>query len=306
MMEDKYYKQYEPIFGSWRIKEKLGEGSFGKVFRIERTDFKTTYNAALKVITIPQSESEIKSIASERMDASAYYEGIVEAIIREFEIMSKLKGNSNIVSYEDHKVVPHEDGIGWDIFIRMELLTPLLNYTKTHQLNRNEVIRLGIDICKALELCQKNNIIHRDIKPENIFVSDNDDYKLGDFGIARTLDQTSDMLSKKGTQSYMAPEIYRGEPYDFTADIYSLGIVMYRMLNEGRTPFLPPYPEKITYTDREKAINRRVKGDIIPNPKNADKDLAEIILKACAYNPKDRYSSPTEMKEDLYKGTSKN
>lgn len=301
-MNADYYKKYEPVFNSWYLKKMLGEGSYGKVFEIEREDFGTTYKAALKTMTIPQSESEIKSIMADGMDEAGvreYYENFVEDIVNEFVLMSKLKGNSNIVSYEDHIVIEHEDQIGWDILIRMELLTPLHDFVKTIDLTRKDVIQLGIDMCKALELCQKYNIIHRDIKPENIFVSENGDYKLGDFGIARTLEQTSGMLSKKGTQAYMAPEIYREESYGSNVDIYSLGIVMYRLLNENRTPFLPAYPAPITHNDRESAIKKRISGAPIPKPANADGRLAEIVLKACSYDPKERYFSPMEMREEL-------
>lgn len=89
----------------------------------------------------------------------------------EFALMSKLRGNSNIVSYEDHAVVAHENAIRWDIYIRIELLTPLFEHMKEHPLSVRDVILLGIHICRALEVCQKYNIIHRDIKPENIFIS---------------------------------------------------------------------------------------------------------------------------------------
>ena len=82
----------------------------GKVFEIEREDFGTTYKAALKTMTIPQSESEIKSVMADGMDEASlreYYENFVEDIVKEFVLMSKLKGNSNIVSYEDHQVIKH-------------------------------------------------------------------------------------------------------------------------------------------------------------------------------------------------------
>lgn len=69
-------------------------------------------------------------------------------------------------------------------------------------------------------LCKKHNIIHRDIKPANIFASGNGDYKLGDFGIAKTIEQTSGG-TKIGTYDYMAPEVYHDQPYGNTADIYS-------------------------------------------------------------------------------------
>jgi len=302
-MDTTNYKKHEPFFGSWYISKMLGEGSFGKVFEIERQDFGETYKAALKVITVPQNESEVKSIMSSGMDQASvteYFEGVVKDTVSEFVQMSKLKGNSNIVSYEDHQVIPHEGGkVGWDILIRMELLTPLLDYAQDSPLKRYDVIKLGIDMCHALELCQKHNIIHRDIKPENIFISENGNFKLGDFGIARTIEKTSSGLSKKGTHTYMAPEVYKGEEYGSSVDIYSLGIVMYRLLNENRTPFLPPYPEKIKHSDVDDALIRRISGQKIVAPLGAVGRLAEIVLKACAYNSAERYSSPMQMRAEL-------
>ena len=182
----------------------------------------------------------------------------------------------------------------------MELLTPLMKYIDNKKsFGRDDVIRLGIDICSALELCRKFNIIHRDIKPENIFVSASGNFKLGDFGIARTVEKTTGGLSKKGTYTYMAPEVYRGEKYGPTIDIYSLGIVLYRYLNNNRAPFLPQPPAAITYGDNSAALSRRLEGETIPAPVNADTELAAVVLKACAYNPKERYSSAAEMREDL-------
>ena len=302
MMDISYYKKYEPLFGAWRIVREIGSGSFGKVFEIEREDFGPKYRAALKAITIPQNPAEVESIMDDGMDAqsvTSYFRGFVDELLEEFRIMSKLKGESNVVSCEDYTVIQHNDGIGWDILIRMELLTPLLKYTRSHPFGREDVIKLGIDICRALELCRNQNIIHRDIKPENIFVSDSGKFKLGDFGIARTVEKTSGGLSKKGTYTYMAPEVYKGEAYGPGVDIYSLGIVLYRYVNGNRAPFLPPAPTPITHSERSEAMDRRIKGERLPAPSDADPALAKVILKACAYNPRARYSSPAEMRKAL-------
>lgn len=301
------YRQGDVVLGNWTLGRKIGEGSFGQVFEATREDFGVTYRAAIKIITIPQSESEIKSARSEGLDdgsITSYFRSFVEEIVQEFVLMSKLKGNSNIVSYEDHTVLEHSalegrDHIGWDIIIRMELLTPLLDYIQKRPLSRQDVVKLGIDITRALELCQKHNIVHRDIKPENIFVSEAGDYKLGDFGIARTVEKTTGGLSKKGTYTYMAPEVYKDEPYGPSVDIYSLGLVMYRLLNENRAPFLPPYPAPITHSDRENAMVQRISGAKIPAPKDADERLAYIVLKACAYQPRERWSGPAQMRSEL-------
>jgi len=300
-MDITQYKKHEPFFGSWHITKFLGEGNFGKVFEIQREDF-GEFRAALKIITVPQNDNEIRSLKSSGLDdagVSEYFDGVVKDVVSEFVLMNKLKGNSNIVSYEDHHVIPREDGLSNDIFIRMELLTPLPDYTEKTDLTRKDVIKLGIDMCHALELCQKHNIIHRDIKPENIFVSDNGHFKLGDFGIARTIEKTISNLSTKGTYTYMAPEVSKREEYGSSVDIYSLGIVMYRLLNKNRIPFLPPYPEKIKHSDMDKALDKRFSGEKIPAPSGADGRLAEVVLKACSCSPTERYSSPVQMREEL-------
>ena len=297
-----HYEIGSVVFGKWSIARRIGAGSFGTVYEIRREEFGQTYTAALKVITVPQNETELQDALDEGMtqgQAEDYFYTMVKDIVREFAIMARLKGTGNVVSYEDHEVVPHDDGMGWDILIRMELLNPLMPYAYDHPLSRRDVIRLGIDMCKALELCQRYNIIHRDIKPENIFVSDNGDFKLGDFGIARTIERTMSGLSKKGTYNYMAPEVYRGGEYGFSVDIYSLGIVLYRLLNNNRAPFLPQPPEPITYTQRETALAKRMGGEELPPPVNGRGRLGEIVLKACAFDPKARYSSPVQMRQEL-------
>ena len=303
-MENEYYKRYEPFFGEWRIKRFIGAGSYGRVFEIERRDeFDTVYTGALKAVTIPSSQGELDEILADGMDmngASTYFRDYVKELNREIALMSKLKGHSNIVSYEDHKMFPHEDGVGWDILIRMELLTPITSYLKqNHTFTRREVIQLGMDLCKALEICQRYNIIHRDIKPANIFISETEDFKLGDFGVARIASASTGASTRAGTVNYMAPEVFRGEKYTSNVDIYSLGLVMYQLLNNNRMPLYPPYPQPITPSSRERAQAQRLSGAALPPPANAEGRLAEIVLKACAPDPAQRYDSPTVMRQAL-------
>ena len=302
MQEQELQEQLNSVWNGWQIAGVLGEGSYGKVYRIKREEFGHVYESALKVISIPQSQSEVQSALAEGMNEEsvrAYFYSVVTEIVEEFTLMSKLRGNTNIVSYEDHAVVSDDKRIGWDIFIRMELLTPLPDYFNNNSLSVRSIVQLGIDMCQALELCRRYNIIHRDVKPENIFVSEIGNYKLGDFGIARQMEKTSGNMSKKGTINYMAPEVYKGEKYDATVDIYSLGLVLYRFLNNNRMPFLPPYPQPLLYNDKEKANILRMGGTKLPPPCNAQGRLSEIILKACAYEAKDRFQGPEEMRNAL-------
>ena len=286
----------------WKIVEKIGEGSFGKVYKARRTEQGKTFYSAIKVITIPSNAGELSSVRSENPDEQSvkeYFYSLVEECIQEVNTMEYFRGNSHVVSVEDYKVMEYLDDIGWDIYIRMEYLTSFLDYCAGRALTEEDVIHLGIDLCKALEYCQCQNIIHRDIKPENIFVSRFGEFKLGDFGIARELDRTMSGLSKKGTFSYMAPEMYRGEAYDARVDIYSLGIVLYKLRNHNRLPFISLKKQLITYRDKEEALNRRMEGEKLPVPAEAGEAFAEVILKACAYDRHDRYESAEEFRMAL-------
>lgn len=295
------------LWPDWNIVRLIGEGSFGKVYEIVRSNFGIEEHSAMKVIKIPSSQAELQSLRNEGMDDNStteYYRGLVEEFVQEIALMSKLRGKANIVGYEDYAVIEHKDSIGWDIVIRMELLTDLPSYIRKNSFCVNDIIKLAVDVCSALEVCHEQKIIHRDIKPDNIFVSQNGDFKLGDFGVARTIEKTVSGLSKKGTYTYMAPEVYKGDPYGTNVDLYSLGIVMYKLLNNNREPFLPAHPAPIKYSDKNDALARRLSGESIPLPASADvasayHQLGQIVLKACSFKSSDRYQTPTQMKIEL-------
>ena len=292
------------VWPEWELIEKIGEGSFGKVYKAKRTERGRSFYSAIKIISIPASKGELDSVRSEMNNEQStreYFRNLVEDCIQEIYTMEHFCGNSHVVSFEDFKVVEYLDEIGWDISIRMEYLTSFMDYCTGKELTEKEVIKLGCDLAMALIYCRKLNIIHRDVKPENIFVSRFGDFKLGDFGIAREQAHTMSNMSKKGTYSYMAPEIYKGEKYDSSIDIYSLGIVLYKLMNQNRLPFLSLDKQLITYRDKETALARRMAGEKMPAPVNASASFSHIILKACAYEPGKRYRKPEDMLRDLEK-----
>ena len=292
------------VWPEWKLVEKIGEGSFGKVYKAKRTERGRSFYSAIKIISIPGSKGELDSVRSEMNNEQStreYFRNLVEDCVQEIYTMEHFCGNSHVVSFEDFKVVEYLDEIGWDISIRMEYLTSFMDYCTGKELTEKEVIKLGCDLAMALIYCRKLNIIHRDVKPENIFVSRFGDFKLGDFGIAREQAHTMSNMSKKGTYSYMAPEIYKGEKYDSSIDIYSLGIVLYKLMNQNRLPFLSLDKQLITYRDKETALARRMAGEKMPAPVNASAAFSHIILKACAYEPGKRYRKPEDMLRDLEK-----
>lgn len=294
------------IWPEWEVEKQLGKGSYGVVYQAVRRDNHIQSRAAIKVISIPIDASEIDSLRSEGLSidgAKTYFQGIVDDFVGEIQIMNALKGVQNIVSVEDYKVVERTGEIGWDIYIRMELLTPFNSYVCDKQLTEAEVIKLGADICTALEVCAKRNIIHRDIKPENIFVNDFGYFKLGDFGVARKLENATGGLSQKGTFNYMAPEVATGTHYDARVDVYSLGVVLYRLLNQNRLPFIESEQQLLNPNERKNAVERRLRGEQMKPPCAASAQVAAAILRACAFNPENRFANATEMKEALQRAS---
>ncbi len=287
-------------YHDWETVGVIGRGNFGTVYEIQRDIFGDVEKAALKVIRIPQSSGDIDELYSDGYDEesiSAICENHLRSIVSEYSFMRKVKNNSNIVHCDDVYYVEHTDEIGWDVYIKMELLMPIAK-RQGEVYSDETVIKLALDMCSALSACEKHGIVHRDIKPQNIFVSEYGTYKLGDFGIAKTVEKTMGG-TKVGTYKYMAPEVYYSKPYGKQADIYSLGLVLYWMMNERRMPFMPLPPEKPRAGAEEESRARRFAGEQLPPPKNGSDELKAIVLKACAYDPKDRYVNAQEMIDAL-------
>ena len=294
-----------PWYG-WTISKELGKGTFGAVYEIERKLFDSVEKAAMKVIPIPADESMIDSILfSTGYDQDAVEKSFQKELKKaeqEYVTMNKLKGITNIVSCEDFAYQKRENNMGYYVFIRMELLKSLKLQIRERRrqsqfFSEEEVLRIGRDVCRALVACEQRDLIHRDIKPSNILVSDYGDYKIGDFGTARGMDHTTH-ATYAGTQSFMAPEVFRREQYGKTVDIYSLGLVMYWLMNRCHMPFVPldviPGSE-----DLQNAETKRIRGDALPAPCNASDGFAAIILKACQPVSDDRYQSAVDMLRDI-------
>ena len=255
----------------WRILEQIGEGQHSKVYKIEQliNDVKT--ECALKYV-----------------DYSDYLknESVLNQIRNELTIIEKVNGDKNIIHYYSYSDSKDQH----KIFITMELLDNINSYYAGKRISDNDVLQLGKDIASALKTCHNNGIIHRDIKPGNIYRDSEGVFKLGDF----SLSANDNSIKYYGTPSYIAPE-YMHEDSDQRIDIYSLGIVMYALLNNGRLPF--ENRRRSLY----KAVEIRNSGTKIPRIIGVDNKLMKIILKATEYDREKRYSSIEEMINDLEK-----
>lgn len=291
------------VLGDWKIVRKLGQGVGGQVFEIQKEIQGVTLKSALKIICIPQSAEEIGEILKEGVveeSLDEYYMQVVQKTLEEVKRMAKLKNHKNIVKYEECCLYWKEHSVGGDILIRMELLQSLREYQMEHHMKEYEVYRMAEELCSALAYCHANNLIHGDIKPENIFISETGCFKLGDIGVTRTIKKMQAGFGENRSENYMAPEIYMGKAYDNRVDIYSLGLVLYKIMNFGRLPFFPD-KKVFAYAEREEALGRRMNGEALPLLQNTSKEFGDIILRACAYDVNARYQAAEQMLADLQK-----
>ena len=301
-MEKEIQSLIQSRWPEWEYVKDSGSGSYGSVYQMVRSDLAGTFFSAVKVITIPEDDNETEQLRQEGYSPEqiyAYYKKEAEDCAAEIGLLKTLRGKSNITEIEDYAIIHQDDQLVWHILIRMELL----NRIDYMGMPEKDILRLGIDICSALDECKKMNVFHRDVKPDNILVDESGRYKLGDFGISRKLGQIG-TLSLRYTPNYAAPEIVKAEikhadiETAARADLYSLGLVMYWIGNGCRLPHVPD-KQILSREDRETAFDKRIQGEPFPPPKRISTELQAIIMKACSYCAKDRYKDAAEMREAL-------
>ena len=283
--------QLSSVWPDWKITDTLGKGTFGYVYQLVRNDLGRDYTCAMKVLQMISDESDEN------------LEEFVRSVSHEIDMMMQLKGYPNIVTIEDYAVL-RGDGTR-TILIRMEQLESVEKIKNSRGgLSRTQTLQLGLDICSALVSCEEKNIIHRDIKLSNIFYSEKGGYKLGDFGISRTMDSIHEKMSMSsaGTIQYMAPEVYHGYKYDSSADLYSLGIALYILLNRNLPPLCNAYNTpagNLSISMVHEANMRRLRGEPLPPPLDADDYLASIICTACSPDPARRFPTASSFRDAL-------
>lgn len=291
----------------YNVDNLIGKGSYAKVYKVSRTNQAGKSERALKVVELPPENDYVNilnAMGGNKKKAVEYFKKELDNVLNEIRLFSYLSSQDNhhIVQYFDNKVEKDKEKGTYEIFIMMEYLEPLSKWTFEHEITVEDGIRIGIDIAKALEVCHKNEVLHRDLKLENIFVDYNERtgetrYKLGDFGVSKILDGMTETIT--GTSSYVAPEVYLGKTkYSMSADVYSLGMVLYCLFNYQRFPFVPDFPEDFDKSDMNKAFISRIRGKLPPMPIQAPTELGEIILKTLfPYN--ERISDVVELRKSL-------
>lgn len=292
----------------YKVIEKIGSGGYGDVYKVERSNIVGDVTRALKVITLPKESQYVEvlnSMGGDREKVDEYFKEELNKVVNEIRVFSMIseQDNHNIVLYHENDVEQISSS-QYNIYILMEMLTPLDKWMQQNNLTVGQALDIGIAMAKALSICHENEIIHRDIKMNNIFVSKKGNFKLGDFGVSKRLDTMTRAHTVKGTPHYIAPEIYRdGKKYNNQVDIYSLGILMYYLFNKFRYPFYPEYPGKYTSVDEDKAFYKRMNYEEPSQPCFAPENVANAILKSLK-PPEQRYEKVDDFLHDLEKAKS--
>ncbi len=270
--------------GSYRVLREIGRGGMGNVYLAERADDAFHKRVAIKIIR-------------KGLDV----DDIVQRFRAERQILAMLD-HPNITRLLDGGTT--DDGLPYFVMEYIEG-EPIDNYCAGHKLTVAERLKLFQGVCSAVSYAHQNLIVHRDIKPANVLVTKDGVPRLLDFGIAKLLSPEVAIQEKTQTgfrpltPEYASPEQVRGEPVTTASDIYSLGVLLYRLLT-GLRPYRcemtsPSEVERAICgeepdkpSDRAPEVRRQLRGD-----------LDTIVLKALRKEPRRRYTTAEQFSEDV-------
>jgi hypothetical protein len=270
-------EESEQLSDRYRLDDVIGTGGMGTVFRARDEVLDRTVAVKLLKESLATDESAVDRFKREaRIAASLTHPGIAAVYDfgqedgRPFIVMELLEG-------EDlHSVV-----------------------VRNGQMDPIEAATICAQIADALEHAHSAGTIHRDVKPGNIFRTGNGDIKLTDFGIARLITQTTVTTSGSvlGTYQYLSPEVVNGEKATPSADIYSLGCVLFELLT-GQTPFKGETPLSVAMAHVSKpAPEVRWVNPAVPDA------ISAVVSKAMAKDPAERYETAADMAKALREAT---
>ncbi len=291
MQVDRMISKIEEAYKGWKIGKRIGTGSSGTVVYEINRNYGCKEENVIKIVTLLEERVCWEDMTEEsRRNYETQRKKAKEKAVQEVALMYDLKTCENIVGYLDYGFleISDTDGISYVLTIRMFKYKDLDSIAKSKVLSESDIIKIGMDVCNALEACERKGIMHRDIKPGNIFYAEDKDkgkYLLADFGISRIVEKGDLAHTYQGTWQFAAPEQFDGltgrNGYDHRVDIYSLGLTLYYLANNQKFPSCNRYREEIAPIE------------------GVNPELNRILLKACALSASNRYPEASEMKTDL-------
>lgn len=243
----------------------------------------------VKTISIPASQNQLDALlltgaCKDAAAAANYFQELADEVVREAKLLQQLSRLEGFLPYENWQIVPMEDNkLGYEVHLLGTYKRSLQKYLQSNTMTHLGAVNLGLDLCAALSICRRSGYIHVDLKPSNIFLSGEREYRIGDLGFVKLKSMKYAALPTKYRSSFTPPELHdEMATLNPTVDIYAVGLILYMIYNNGQLPF------------EDHATTAQ-----LPAPANADYEMAEIIMKACDPNPRNRWQTPIEMGQAL-------
>lgn len=286
-----------PFSEKYGIISELGRGSSGITYRaIEPA---TSRLLILKHIPIPVSDAQVQALifsgaANDEEEVQRYYERTLSDLRDELRLGMKFADSPYYLPFRDCQAEIRENAVGYDLYLIADFCQTLPTFLENREITVLDALNLGLDLCSCVQGLNEGGVIHSNIKPENIYRTSTGSFVLGDLGLMQISELPYTALPDSRFGPYTAPE-YADilAPLNVTAQLYSIGMILYRIFNGSHVPFVDEE------TTPSAADAMRVEGKELPAPMYADYELSAIILKACAFKPEDRYQSADEFRQEL-------
>lgn len=248
----------------------------------------------VKNISIPASQTQLEALLltgaypSEEA-ARVYFQGLAQDVVKEVEILDKLAAQRGFLPFLGHQVAPMEEGVGFDVCLLSPYRRSLERQIKRQPLTHLAAVNMGIDLCAALAICREAGYLYVALKPSNIYLSGTQEFHIGDLGFVALDSLKYASLPDRYRSSHIPPEVSDAfSTLNTTMDTYALGMTLYQVYNNGQLPF-------DSEESRQALMDRMANGEPLPAPMYADYEMGQIIAKACAYDPEQRWANPSEM-----------
>lgn len=255
-------------------------------------DQQTQDKYIVKIISLPPSQTQLDALLltgalSDKDAAQKYYEDRANEIVRELETLQNLSRQEGFLPCAGFQAVPMEDETGYDVYILANYKRSLEKQFVKQPLTQLDALNFGLDICAALNACRRSGYLFINLKPSNIYVTMNGEYKISDLGFVSLKALKYATIPDHYIGTYTPPEIKDAfSSISQTTDVYALGMILYQIYNGGELPVRSEEP--------------------LTAPKYADEELSQIILKACSFDPEERWQTPAEMGQMLVSYMQKN
>ncbi len=252
-----------------------------------------------KTISIPESQTHVDGLRYSGAiqtagEAQAYYENVVADLKEEIDTLKRLSDCGSIDGYMSCHIQPKEEHVGFDIHLLAPCRKTLAEYMLQTPMTHLKAVNLALDLCNSLKDLRQAGYIHCNIKPENIYLNNQGHFMLGDLGLYRADQLKYAAVPERMLGKFSAPELFDiMQTPNTTVDIYTVALILYSIYNGGHSPF-----EDERTTSRG-ASQERLSGTPLPAPLYADYEMTGILLKACAFDPEDRYETPEEFFDAL-------